>query len=100
MMGSVERGVSICFTTLPAFVRQVRVSQRDRLAHRLHGTIRASPFQAKVLFLLLAALVRLGLAEQGRPPVCMNSRPAPLRQGRARRDRRSHAKLACPRRCG
>ena len=47
MMGSVERGVSIYFTTLPVFVRQVRVSQRDRLAHRLHGTIRASPFQAK-----------------------------------------------------
>ena len=60
-MGSVERGVSICFTTLPAFVRQLRVSQRDRLAHRPQGTIRASPFQAKASFLLLAALVRLGL---------------------------------------
>ena len=64
MMGSVERGVSICFTTLPAFVRQVRDSQRDRLAHRPQGTIRASPFQAKVLFLLLAALGRLGLGRQ------------------------------------
>ncbi|MGX5845051.1 transposase [Mesorhizobium sp. ArgA1] len=50
MIGSGERGVSICFTTLPRLGRQVRNSQRDRLAHRPQGTIRASPFRAKALF--------------------------------------------------
>ena len=64
MMGSGERGVSICFTTLRILVRQVRDSQRDRLAHRPHGTIRASPFRAKALFVLFAPLICLGSRRQ------------------------------------
>ena len=40
MMGSGERGVSICFTTLRAYRRQVRDSQRNRLAIVPTGTIR------------------------------------------------------------
>ena len=76
--------VSICFTTLPAFARHVQDSQRDRLAHRLHGTIRASPFQAKVLFLSLAALVRLGLGRRrglvDRRGQRLNENPHPMGQ--------------------
>lgn len=60
MMGSGERGVSICFTTLPSFGRQVRDSRRDRLARRPHGTIQASPFRAKALFVLRVPLIGLG----------------------------------------
>ncbi|CDX24992.1 hypothetical protein MPL3356_490047 [Mesorhizobium plurifarium] len=38
-MRSGQRGVSICFMTLPRLGRQVRDSQRDRLAHRPQGAI-------------------------------------------------------------
>jgi hypothetical protein len=50
MMGSGRPDVSICFTTLPAFGRQVLDSKRDRLALRPHGNDLLHPSGEFLLF--------------------------------------------------
>lgn len=44
MMRSGGQDVSICFTTFEGLRPKAQDSQRDRLAHRSHGTIRHPPF--------------------------------------------------------
>lgn len=52
------------FHNLAEFLPAVRDSQRDRLAHRPHGTIQASPFRVKNLFVVRVPLIGLGSRRQ------------------------------------
>lgn len=63
MMGSGERGASICFTTLPGRTRQTLDSQRDHLAHRPHGNDPVIALAGEAVVIIPPPVVRCSAAK-------------------------------------